>query len=157
MEKNNDQTAMYTKGSLPDRFDRWLRETLHNLIKTEVRSYIRKKTGRKEIFMEDMNHVLVDEAIYDPFVETEVEKIMIGSTAVSLTDERLAKALTRLSPKKKEVLEETVICGHPVRQAARRLNLAEQTVMNYKSEALRILKKQMETDSGENNGENAEG
>ena len=156
MAVNDDHIVEYTKGSLPDRFDKWLRETLCYLIKTEVRSYIREKTGRREIFIEDMNCLFMDEAICEPLSEMETEMTMIGTTSVTLTDERLARALAHLSPRKMQVIEETIILGLSVRQAAERLNLAEQTIMNYKSDALRILKKQMERDSNGNKDEDTE-
>ena len=147
MIKEEIQTVMYTEGSLPDRFDKWMKVTLGYLLKTEVRSYLRAKKGRKEVFIEDMNHLLTEEYFCDPFSEPEKEMIRIGDTQVALTNERLVRAIGNLSHRKKQVIEATVIHELPVRLVARRLRLAEQTVMNYKYAALKSLKKQMETDS----------
>lgn len=140
------QTPMYTEGSLPDRFDKWMKVTLSYLMKTEVRSYLRAKKGRKEIFVEDVNHLLTEDSFCDPFSEPEKETIRIGNTPVALTNERLVRAIGNLSHRKKQVIEATVIHELPVKQVASSLRLAEQTVMNYKYAALRSLKKQMETD-----------
>ena len=141
------QTPIYTEGSLPERFDKWVKVTLSHLIKTEVRSYLRAKKGRKEVFVEDVNHLLTEDSFCDLFSEPEKETIRIGNTAVALTNERLVRAIGNLSHRKKQVIEATVIHELPVKQVASSLKMAEQTVMNYKYAALRSLKEQMETDS----------
>ncbi len=140
MRREPQKSPHYTEGSLSDRFDAWVRSTLDNLIMTEVRSVARAKRRRKEILVDDLSEY----ASYDPFHEDEDDAVILGDTAIYLTDPKLIKALRKLSPRKQQVIEGTVLLAIPVNILAKQLNLSEHTISNYKYDAIQFLRDLME-------------
>ncbi len=127
------------RGNLPERFDSWIKQTLNNMISNEVRTYYRECRRAHEVLVEPED---IPES-YDPFDEVNQE-VRLGDSSIKIKDERLARALSKLGLRKRQVLEGTVVFGIPVAVVADELNLDTQTVSNYKYEGLRFLRRLME-------------
>jgi DNA-directed RNA polymerase specialized sigma24 family protein len=140
MGKVEKENSLYTEGSLSDRFDVWVRHTLKNLIMTEVRSAIREKRRRKEVLVGDM----ADDAFYDPFDLDAGDEVIVGNTVLCFGDPKIIEALKKLSPRKQQVIEGTVLLAIPVAMIAEQMNLNEQTIKNYKHDAISFLRKLLE-------------
>ena len=140
MKKEYNESPQYTEGSLSDRFDAWVRETLDNLIRTEVRTVAREKRRRREVFVDDISAY----ASYDPFDEEEEMEVFIGNTPLYFTDPKVVKALRKLSPRRQQVIEGSILLAIPIGLLAEELNLKEQTVKNYKHDAIQFLRNLLE-------------
>ena len=143
MNDKNTADVNYSEGSLPERYDSWIKKTLKNLIMNEVRSFKRWKARHKEILVDNIDFLDYIES-YDPFEEDEAAEIPLGDTPVIIEDERLARILSGMTQKKQRVIEGTIILGIPVRIVAKKLGLDEHTVRNYKCLTLNELRTLME-------------
>jgi len=138
------QDGSYSDGSLPERFDSWVTRILRNLINTEVRSFYREKTRVAEILTDDIEEL----AQYDPF-SVESFDFIVGETPMILENERLAKALQKISHRKQQVIEGTIILGIPTDVVAKKLGVSNQIVRNYKYRGLSELRELMNEEEGE--------
>ena len=146
MNNNAADVDHFTEGSLPERFDSWIKKTLENLIRTEVRSYKRWRVRMAENMVDDMDLCVS----YDPFdCGDDFTEIYVGDTPVILENKKLAEALLKMSHKKRKVIEGTVILGVPVRIVAKQLGLDEHTVRSYKYLTLNKLRALMEEEDDE--------
>ena len=144
MKKDNSSHG-YTEGNLPGRFDSWISHTLDNLIFNVVRSYARQLKNDPEFLADDLE----ERACFDPFSEEELNEILLGNTPLMIRNKKLARGLKKLSPRKQQVIEGTIVLGIPVSLLAETLGLDDQTVSNYKYDGLRILKQFMEDEDDE--------
>ena len=135
----------YTEGSLPERFDSWITQVLENLIYTEVRSYKRRKMRLPEFTTENIDEI----ASYDPDKDEELKEILLGNTPLILKSSKLAAALPKISPRKQQVIEGTIVLGIPVKIVAETMGLSEHIVSNYKYLGLNELRAMMEGDKDE--------
>ncbi len=147
MNYKNTVDVNYSEGSLPERYDSWIKKTLENLIKNEVRSFRRWKARHKEILVDNIDFLDYMES-YDPF-EEEAAEIPLGDTPVIIEDERLARILSGMAQKKQRVIEGTIVLGIPVKIVAKKLGLDEHTVRNYKCLTLNELRALMEGEEDE--------
>ena len=145
MKNEHDAASAYTEGSLPERFDSWVSHTLENLINNVVRSYARKVKNAREVSVEDMD----ERAFFDPYSEEELNEILLGKTPVLIRNKKLAKGLEKLSPRKQQIIEGTIVLGIPIELLAEMLGLDNGTVRNYKYDGLRILREFMEDEEYE--------
>ena len=68
----------------------------------------------------------------------------LGDTQVLLENERLAEGLGKLKERHQKVLECAIVLELPMEATMELMNLGVQSIYNYKSEALRILRRHME-------------
>ena len=101
------------QGSLSERFDGFTKKTLKNLIRTELRTYVRQRKRDPEISLEGL-------------------------------EEELAMAIEQLKERHRQILGYAVVEEMPVDAIANLINLAEKSVRNYKYEALRLLRENLE-------------
>ena len=142
MKKQNSVSPQYTEESLPERFDSWISHVLANLTLTVIRSYERKLKRSLETHVENIDEVMA----YDPFDDKDSEAVLLGESVIYTTDKKLAEGLRKLSPRKKQVLEGTVILEIPVAVVANDLELDEHTVSNYKYDSIQSLRASYEED-----------
>ncbi len=140
MQKEENYAQQYTENSLPERFDSWIKKVLENLIFNEVRSCARKKIRQSEYSAEDIDNI----AVYDPFAEEELIEILLGNTPLLLKDRKLAESLGKISKRKQQAIEGTIILGIPVNMLAEILGIDEQIIRNYKKRGLDELRSMME-------------
>ena len=140
MQNKDDYTPHYTENSLPERFDSWIKKVLESLIYNEVRSFARKKIRQQEVFSEEIEKI----AVYEPFEEDELIEVLLGDTPLMLKDKKLANALGKISKRKQQAIEGTIILGIPVSIVAKLLGLEEQIVRNYRNRGLSELRSMME-------------
>ena len=138
MKNEHDAASAYTEGSLPERFDSWVSHTLENLINNVVKN-------AREVSVEDMD----ERAFFDPYSEEELNEILLGKTPVLIRNKKLAKGLEKLSPRKQQIIEGTIVLGIPIELLAEMLGLDNGTVRNYKYDGLRILREFMEDEEYE--------
>ena len=98
-KKKND--GNYTEGSLPIRFDSWLRLAMKQIIEKEVQALAKRK--RKECFLDEMFIESIDSVDEgnDPFEDLWMEKVNLGNAEIRISNDRLARALDSLSEKEK--------------------------------------------------------
>ena len=151
---NNEGIAVpeytrYTIGSLPERFDSWIRKTLENLVMTEVRSFACKKRKQAEVSLEEIPELFVAADItgrpalsVSEAAKVREEDSVLKSKGedVVVHDRGLARAMKQLSPRRQQVLIEVFWEERSAGEIARMLNLAKQTVENHKCTALNQLR-----------------
>jgi|GEM_PF-6854434 len=140
MQKEENYAQQYTENSLPERFDSWIKKVLENLVFNEVRSCARRKISQPEFFSEDIDNL----AVFDPFGDEELIEILLGNTPVMLKDRKLAESLGKISKRKQQAIEGTIILGIPIKIVAEMLGIDEQIVRNYKNRGLDELRSMME-------------
>ena len=83
-------------------------------------------------------------AVFDPFGDEELIEILLGNTPVMLKDRKLAESLGKISKRKQQAIEGTIILGIPIKIVAEMLGIDEQIVRNYKNRGLDELRSMME-------------
>ena len=140
MKNEENYIPNYTENSLPERFDSWIKKVLDNLIYNEVRSLARNVRRQPEFSTGNIDAL----ATCDPFEDDEFVEIMLGSTPLILKDKKLAEALGKISRRKQQAIEGTIILGIPVSTLAEILGINEQIVRNYKNRGLDELRELLE-------------
>lgn len=148
MKKESIVVHVYTEGSLPARFDAWIRRTLEYLVMEEVQSLARKKRRQAEMSMEDMPDLIIAADIFGRPAQSvseaaevwEEHDLECGGKSIIVHDEALARALRQLSPRRRQVLAEAFWGGNSSGEIAKKLGLAIQTVENHKCTALNQLR-----------------
>ena len=132
--------SVYTQGSLAIRFDGWAKTTLQYLVRTEVRTMVRRKRRIADISLE---------AVPPDKLAADLGPQICDAAAVIadewlIRDEGLARALGRLSPQRRQVIVEMFYHRLSLNETAETMNLQKQTVANYKAAALKELRNIME-------------
>ena len=140
MQNDENINPHYTENSLPARFDSWIKKILDGLIYNEVKSYARRKRRQPEYTTENLDNL----AFYDPFEEEELVEILVGSSPLLLKNRKLAESLGKISARKQQVIEGTIVLGIPISVLAELLGLDPQIVSNYKLRGLNELRSMME-------------
>ena len=132
--ENNDPFSA-TEG-LPLRFDRWYRKTIRYLLLHEVRKLINYRFHFE--LMDDI--YMIEEHDETEFENIDKDVVILGDVPLYTDNPKLIRAINMLSDTKKQIIADTVIHEIPVKTVARRMNLAEQTVKNYRGIALRHIR-----------------
>lgn len=137
-KKKNDE--IYTEGSLPIRFDSWLRLAMKQIIEKEVQALARRK--RKECFLDEMFIDSMDsfDDKNDPFEDLWMERVNLGNTEIRISNDRLAKALDSLSEKEKMIIG-FIFLDMKTGELAEATGLNPHTITNYKRMIFKKLKK----------------
>lgn len=144
MNDNIKEESIHSQDDLAIRFDCWVKRTLKNLIKTQIRSAERqRKKWQAEIPVERPEEYLRNQ-ITDPSAVLDCEEILLGETVVKITNEKLAIMLKQLDCREREIVELCVLLNMPIKDAARVLNLNPRTVSNYKSRIMKGFRTFME-------------
>lgn len=137
-KKKND--GFYTEGSLPIRFDSWLRLAMKQIIEKEVQALAKRK--RKECFLDEMFIESIDSVDEgnDPFEDLWMEKVNLGNAEIRISNDRLARALDSLSEKEKMIIG-FIFLDMKTGELAKATGLNPHTITNYKRIIFRKLKK----------------
>ena len=130
-----------TAEGIQKEFDTFTKRTLKNLIRNELKSYIREtRHSNRAVSLDSLEEVAAPEHTPD------IEKcqVLLGDTQVSLDNEHLAEGLKKLKERHQKVLECAIFLEMTSEAIMEVMELGERSVRNYKSEALRILRRHME-------------
>ena len=141
---SNKKKDNSTVKDISKRFDSFTKKTLKFLIFTELRSYIRKSMSGDIVYMAELNEVAAPE--YTPDIEK--IQVLLGDTQLFLKDEHLADGIKKLKKRHQKVLEYAIVLELPSEAIMEIMDLGAKSISNYKSEALRILRRHMEEGNG---------
>ena len=130
-----------TAEGIQKEFDTFTKRTLKNLIRNELKSYIREtRHSNRAVSLDSLEEVAAPEHTPD------IEKcqVLLGDTQVSLDNEHLAEGLKKLKERHQKVLECAIFLEMTSEAIMEVMELGERSVRNYKSEALRILRRHMQ-------------
>lgn len=130
----------YNEEYLQNRFDHFAKKVIKNQIRMVLRSYTRNMKRKK------MALALYRDGLKEDTEVPQIEKIQVnlGNTLLYFEDERLAEAIGTLGEKYQKVLEYAFVFDLPPDAAAKLLKIKKRSAIQYKRNALSILKKYME-------------
>ncbi len=137
----NIEAEEYTEGSLPIRFDIWLRKTMYHIISTEIRDISRRKRRERELKELFQNSLEISGNTVDPYEDLWTEKIDLGNFEMRITNEKVAEAILSLSKREKLFIECFFLLDMKTADIARETGLSPHTISNYKSAIFNKLKK----------------
>ena len=126
----------YDDETVARRFISWYCKVIRNEIRNGLKKLITEKQHFQMIDIEELEDI----PSYEQSMTAEGEIVVIGSTPVMISDTRLASGLKHLSPRKRKVLESSIILRLPIRIIAQEMRISEQTVKNYRYDSLRFLR-----------------
>ena len=145
MENKNEPEA-YTEGSLPYRFDSWLRKVMFNVLRNQICSLKRYKDKYTLVSDPGKLDSLKDAETDDPYENLFSREIALGKTVIHVTDETLADALLVLDEREQKIIEALVILGMTNKDLAEEAKIEPHTVTNLKRQTLDKLRKLIEED-----------
>lgn len=137
--RNKKKTPNTAEG-IQKEFDTFTKRTLKYLIRNELKSYIRENGRGSTVPLESLEEM----AAPAPTPDAEKIQVTLGDTQVLLENERLAEGLKKLKERHQKVLECAIFLEMTSEAIMEVMELGERSVRNYKSEALRILRRHME-------------
>ena len=125
--------------NLCERFDSFAKRTIRNIIKTELRSYLRESKKNRHVDLEQLR----DSLSYEWESDLDKTPVSLGPIMIFLENDQLAKELEKLKIRHRMVLGYAYVLELPLEVISDLMDLAEKSVRNYKSEALRILREKL--------------
>lgn len=126
--------------AMPKKFDLFCKVVIDNYVSNLIRDYQRYCKHYKVVFLDKWTELL--EGIYDEYLSEKIE-LKAGDESIFLESLQLAEAIRRLPERKQMVLLLAVALEYPMGEVAEKLNITKKTAMEYKYQALKILRKEM--------------
>lgn len=126
--------------AMPKKFDLFCKVAIENNVKNQIRGYLRHCMRYKVTPMDELTELL--EGISDEYLSEKAE-LKVGDERIFLESIELAEAIKRLPERKQMVLLLAVALGYPMGEIAVKLNITEKTATNYKYQALKLLREDM--------------
>ena len=142
--KRQDFTAEEWE-AMPKKFDLFCKVAIENNVKNQIRGYLRHCMRYKVVPIDELTELL--EGIYDEYLSEKTE-LKVGNEHIFFESIELAEAIKRLPERKQIVLLLAVALGYSMGEVAEKLNITEKTATNYKYQALKLLREEMDEKAG---------
>lgn len=126
--------------AMPKKFDLFCKIAIENNVKNQIRGYLRHCKRYKVVSTDELSELL--EGICDEYFSEKTE-LRAGDESIFLESMELAEAIRKLPERKQIVLLLAVALGYSMREIAVKLNITERTAINYKYQALKLLREEM--------------
>lgn len=126
------------------KFDAYMKKTIKRLVKDAVNQYIRQLAH----FPVQPDDILVDAASVEMDSAMEKIEVRLDSTSLFLDNEDLARAIEKLKPREKRIIELSFVFEYADRDIAEYLGLEKESVKISRYRVLRKIERLMEAKDG---------
>ena len=142
--KRQDYTAEEWE-AMPKKFDLFCKVAIENSVRNQIRGYLRHCMRYKVVPTDELAELF--EGVYDEYLSEKTE-LKAGEESIFLESMELAEAIKRLPERKQTVLLMAVALGYSMGEVAEKLKITEKTATNYKYQALKLLREEMDEKAG---------
>ncbi len=138
--KRQDYTAEEWE-AMPKKFDLFCKTVIENSVKNQIRGYLRHCMRYKVVSTDELTELF--EGVCDEYLSEKTE-LKVEDESIFFESMELAEAIKRLPERKQTVLLMAVALGYSMGEVAEKLNITEKTATNYKYQALKLLREEMD-------------
>ena len=135
------QDALEESDEIQKRFDAFCKVVIRNCVKNQLKGYLRYCSHYKLVSFDEWQEFLGE--MKDEYLAEKIE-VKAGRESIFLESCQLAEAMETLPERKKAVLLLAVALNYSIGEVAQELNISKKTAVNYKYQAIRELRQEVE-------------
>ena len=136
----NENGISFNAERVESLFDKWIKVVIRRSIKDIVQFYIRQVAN----FPVQPDDILINAATTEMVSNAELIEVRLYTALIYVGDEKLAKALQRLKPREKALIEMDFVFGYTDEDISKYLQISKESVYTFRYRILRKLELFME-------------
>ena len=136
----NENGISFNAERVESLFDKWIKVVIRRSIKDIVQFYIRQVAN----FPVQPDDILINAATTEMVSNAELIEVRLYTALIYVSDEKLAKALQRLKPREKALIEMDFVFGYSDEDISKYLHIGKESVYTFRYRILRKLELLME-------------